>query len=416
MRLIKQHSAVGLVALLLSAQAFAQATPLAYETYVEAHRPKMAVRPLSPEETTQAKAALKAWKRDKTETNLLAVKPWAEAGYPDALETMVEGYQRLQKKTKDRAPQTAAMTKPENGLIPLTGLWAIHAWRQTGWDKTYGQAVQPCLKAADYDCGMDIDRKTISLLEAKLDGKMTAYSEVLFSERPVRSEQAAKMARLETDLSQWYWAFRESRGYGLPLDEQKWMLDFVASNTEAKAAHDAAQFKNYVWAASSGNEFRVDKAWVNAYIAGDPERQRRYALASIYYRQETAKAAANFDSDLAKASTPQQLESLRDTALREGGPKAAALWKKLRAANGLSGTDKQRFCQAGVQQACADAQFVSDLDAREAQQKQAAQAAGVSGLATPEEITQALKDQNKRVNSENCARADLGASIACKRD
>lgn len=376
----------------------------------------MAVRALSPDETAQAKAAIKAWSRDKTETNLLAVKPWAEAGYADALETMVEGYERLQKKTKDRAPQTAAMAKPENGLIPLTGLWAIHAWRQTGWNKTYGKAVQPCLKAAEYDCGMDIDHKTVALLEAKLDGMMTAYSEVLFTERPVRSEHAAKMARLEADLGKWFWAFKESRGYGLPLDEQKWMLDFVASNAEAKAAHDAAQFKNYVWAANTGNEMRVNKAWVDAYIAGDPERQRRYALASIYYRQETAKAAANFDSDLAKASTPQQLESLRDTALREGGPKAAALWKKLRATNGLSGTDKQRFCQAGVQQACSDAQFVSDLDAREAQKKQAAQAAGVSGLASPEEITQALKDQNKRVNSENCARADLGASIACKRD
>ncbi len=413
---LAKRCVAGLAVILLATQAFAQPTPLPYETYVETHRPKMAIRTLSPDEEAQAKAAIKAWSKEKTEANLLAVKPWAETGHPDALETMVEGYQRLQKSTKDRSPQTTAMAKPENGLIPLTGLWAMHAWQQAGWSKTYGKAAELCLKIAEYDCGMDIDSKTRSLLQAKLDGKISAYAEVLFTERPVRSEQAVKMARLETDLGKWLWAFRESRGYGLPLDEQKWMLDFVASNAEAKAAHDAAQFKNYIWAAGSGNERRVNTAWVNAYIAGDPERQRQYALASIYYRQETAQAAARFNSDLAQASTLQQLESLRETAWREGGQKAADLWAKLRAVGGISRIDTHRFCQAGAKQACADAQFVADTDARAAQRQQAAQAAGVSGLASPEDITQALKDQNKRVNAENCARADLGASIACKRD
>ncbi|MDZ4762785.1 MAG: hypothetical protein SGJ21_17130, partial [Alphaproteobacteria bacterium] len=96
-------------------------TPSAFEPYVEANRPKMAVKALTAPEQSAMNKAVSAWKGRKSEAHLLAVRPFAEAGDPTAMKVMVQGYVHLQKSKSDRGA-SAQLATPTQGLIPLAGI------------------------------------------------------------------------------------------------------------------------------------------------------------------------------------------------------------------------------------------------------------------------------------------------------
>ncbi|HEV7693363.1 MAG TPA: hypothetical protein VGO52_21185, partial [Hyphomonadaceae bacterium] len=82
--------------------AIAQAPALTFDGYVEANRPKMAVRALTPDELKAAAKAVSAWNGKKSEANLAAVRPYAEAGEAKAMRAMMDGYVQLAKSSGGR--------------------------------------------------------------------------------------------------------------------------------------------------------------------------------------------------------------------------------------------------------------------------------------------------------------------------
>lgn len=126
-------------------------------------------------------------------------------------------------------------------------------------------------------------------------------------------------------------------------------------------------------------------------------------------------ASSNFSSNLSRATSDYDMRVLAEIARNEGGQKAVDYYAKLRTtSSGLS--EASIWCSRGVPLACEDADFTAGVDARARAAQQASGGGSGSSLCTAEEMTQALKDHNAAVNTQNCARADLGSSIACDRN
>jgi hypothetical protein len=433
MKLMKRCAA-GLAAVLLTANVTAQTPAATYDVYVEANRPKMAVRALSVAEQAQAKAAVKAWTGKKTEANLLAVKPWAEAGHPDAMKTMVKGYEHLQKSAKDRGA-SVGMVQPDKGLTAMTGLWALRTGATLGWNKSLAKTAKLCISTRiaapgfatmtgimdDYDCGVAVGNDVTSTIDLTLDGISSPYKGTTVSDLPVLDATGVKTARMEYIFGK-FGSEPDKQWWYIDKADRAWVEALIAADPAIKAKYEAARFDMYIRAAAKGTDLRYmpESAWMEQYAALDPQRSRQLENASASYRNKMAVERASFGSQMITAGDHNRF-ALSQTAFRSGGQLAADWYAKFGATLTQGEPQAWQWCNLGVQQACADARWRQEQLAAEAAAVKARDQAGLSGGGadggrTAEEITQALKDHNEQVNTANCARADLGASIACKRD
>lgn len=409
--------------------AHAQGAPLAFDVYVETHRPKMALRTLTPAEQAAARKAIAAWNSRKTEDNLLAVKPWAEAGYPDAMKTMVKGYEHLQKSKKDRGA-SAALARPETGLMPMTGIWAIRTGATLGWNKALAKTAQLCISPKigagggmasvmeNYHCGLEISHTTLCAIDSASDGIATSCRGDEVEDVPVLSEAGVRDARAENIFTRFGNNYRKQWA-SISKAERDWITAQIASDPEMRARYDAARFKMYVRGALKGDtyEYSPEKDWLEQYAAADSKRANELANASADYRNTLARDRANFGARMASA-TENDRYSLAQVALREGGQFAAAWYEKYGSTLKPGDYSVYQWCDRGVARACddariQDAQLKASADRVKAEDDKRLHRPDSAGSGGGGESVAAY---GERVNSENCARADLGASIICNRN
>jgi hypothetical protein len=418
---------IGLAALAAATASFAQTAPVTYDAYIEAHRPTLAVRTLGADELAAAKKAISAWNSKKTEANLLAVKPWAEAGHPDAMKTMVKGYEHLLKSKKDRGP-SAALARPEQGLIPMSGIWALRTGVQLGWTKPLAKTAQLCISPYtrvdydhlssildDYHCGVEVEMYTAASIKAKIDGITSALTSQQPRDVPVLTDAGLRDARANRIFAKFGNDYR-TQWSGISAADRAWITAEIAADPDMSARYDAARFDMYVKGAKKGDDYQysADKAWLEQYAAADPKRANELATASADYRNKLARERASFNSNMARATEIDRYR-LAQVAFREGGQMATDWYAKFGATLKPGEFSAYQWCDRGVATACADAKYLDDLQqarvdrAEEelAKRLHRPDSAGSGGGG------ESVAEMGARVNAENCARASLGANIQC---
>jgi hypothetical protein len=162
-----------------------------------------------------------------------------------------------------------------------------------------------------------------------------------------------------------------------------------------------------------------DAAYYKAY-SETPAGKARLAELDAVKQANSARIAnniANFDSNI-KTADETTRGFLMEAAFAAGGSKAIAWYDKFGATLKTGEISIYQWCDKGVLRACDAADVQRGLLKFEAQLQQESDDAKLfvpdsGGGGSPGET---LAQREARVSRENCARADLGASIACKRD
>lgn len=365
----------GLSTALLIFTAEAQTSAANVAGLVETARPHIGFRALSADEQKQAVRALGQWKSRKTEANLAAVRPFAEAGDKASLETMMEGYMHLLRTPRDRGA-SAALTKPEAALKPLAALWASALWRQSGGSLAAAKALQPCMtnnmqntvdvarfdyhksemiipsQTIEFDCGFDT-RGTIPALDAILKAARDnrapkSFLPVAFIERPVVDQALVEEARLKDILA------RVVAPVGL-VDmsevDRRWLYERAAKEPAVAKRLEEAKFEGRLREISKGANPIPQNDTMWAYMQSDPERIRRHAAAISAASSQRLNENIQVTATLANGR-PEDRESSSWIAIRSSD--TANLWWKTYAGN-LSGNVPMLpyWCGAGVSEACA---------------------------------------------------------------
>lgn len=362
--------------LVLAACAVEAQTPAPdYAEIVEAGRPRMMVKTLSKEEQTQAGKAIKQWKAKKTEANLAALRPFAEAGDKASLQTMVDGYLHLLKTPKARGT-SAALAKPETALKPLAALWATAAWQQGGTSISAAKALVPCMtnnmekadptggydyhkaiwvissQTAEMDCGFDTSG-TIPALEAiriaGREGRMPDFFlPVTFAERPVISAAVLEEKRLNDVLA----AYAADVGVvSVSEADRQWLFERANADPEVKRRLDEARFdQRLAWIARNGGFIEPnEQMW--AYMQADPVRVRKYDAMLSARSNRSLNENLQVTATLA-AGRLEDREASSWIAIKSS--EAANLWWRTYGGN-VSGNVPMlsQWCGSGVSEACA---------------------------------------------------------------
>jgi hypothetical protein len=412
-------------------------TSVSYETYIEAYRPGVEPQPLSPPEAAELKRALSAWNRNKTEANLALIRPYADKGDTSAMRAMMLGYLHLRQNIKDRGA-SAALAKPEQGLAPLSGLWAMALWRRGVRDRDVARTLDLCLGGThssregptinavdrivtvssmsnDLDCGFETEGNIFEIMRLldyarKNNGRRKDIPTVSFIERPV-ADQAANDARRLASIM-----FRLELGYESSVTpaDREWLQARIAADPIAKADHDEYLFKRDLANIRYRGAKPAADSWIWAYMDADPKRRELYNqtlnLQSWDYHADREK----FNAAIATGK-PEDRDWLGIIAMREKGAYLSAWWDRY----GVGMADESsaalsRWCNAGAAEACRRA-----FDARnlEEARRSSGVASGGSSYAPPDLAVElkAFRDREAAINTANCARASLGASITCNR-
>ena len=425
---------------LLGAGAAMAQSPITYEAFVEANRPRVIPSALTPTETKAMRKAIGAWTGRKSEANLGAIRPFAEKGDPTAMRAMMEGYLYLQKKPADRGA-SAALARPEQGLVPLTGLWAMNLWKAGVQDRAVAIALMPCTRGGatqdpnkpfdfhrtmqtfssrtkEYDCGFDTTivawgySKIADFAgEQKLKNqfKNSPNSPMTFVERPLTSSGDIDEARLASIL----WSIGMGYGYPVSAKDMDWLQARANADPAVQKRWTDVRFTREMTDMRKSGYEPHPSSWVWAYMAADPARKAEYERAFDMARIDGAERAAKFDANIATAK-PEDRDWMASVALRQGGPAALAWWARYGyTLDGSGAYQFERWCSAGVADACAkqrEAQTMANLRGNATPPG----APGVAGAPyDPAAATQAIIDKNKATNAANCARAEKGASIIC---
>lgn len=421
--------------LLASGAAMAQGQTT-YESYVEANRPKVAPAPLTPAEAKAMRKAIGAWTGRKSEANLAAIRPFAEKGDLTAMRAMMEGYLYLQQKPADRG-DSARLAKPEQGLIPLAGLWAMNLWKAGAQDRAVAIPLMACLRgetrqdpnkpfdynrtintvssrSKEYDCGFDTSvvayghhRFADFAGENKL--KKLAFAPMTFVERPLTRAADIDEARLASI----FWSIGMGPAYPVPPRDMDWLREQARANPAIQKRWTDVRFTREMTEMRQSGYQPHPTSWVWDYMKADPARKAEYDRAFEMARIDGAERAAKFDANIATAKAEDR-EWMASVALRQGGPAAQAWWARYGyTLEGSGAYQYERWCNAGVAAAC-DKQREAQSMANMRGNAPAPAAPGVAAAPyDPAAATQAIIDKNKATNAANCARADKGASIIC---
>lgn len=421
---------------LLGAGAAMAQSPASYEAYVEANRPRVVPSALTPAETKAMRKAIGAWTGKKSEANLGAIRPFAERGDPTAMRAMMEGYLYLQKKPGDRG-DSAGLARPEQGLIPMAGLWAMNLWKAGVQDRAVAVPLMACLRgetrqdpnkpfdynrtintissrSKEYDCGFDTSvvaygHHRFADFAGENKFKKLSLAPMTFAERPLASSADIDEARLASIL----WSIGMGSAYPVPPWDMDWLRARANADPAVQKRWTDVRFSREMTEMRQSGFEPHPSSWVWAYMQADPARKAEYERAFDMARIDGASRAAKFDANIATAK-PEDRDWMASVALRQGGPAALAWWARYGyTLDGSGAYQFERWCNAGVADACAkqrEAQTMANLRGN-------APPPGAPGVAgapyDPAAATQAIIDKNKATNAANCARAEKGASIIC---
>ncbi|HEV7692556.1 MAG TPA: hypothetical protein VGO52_17095, partial [Hyphomonadaceae bacterium] len=381
-----------------------------------------------------------AWNGKKSEANLAAVRPYAEAGEAKAMRAMMDGYVQLAKSSGGRG-QSASLAKPEQGLTSLAAIWAMQIYRIAGVekDRKLVAALAPCLVnqpdyvpepagiyvvssiSGDIDCGFDTDGGQMAQAAFQLQELIRTKREpggtpqVKFIERPVVNQAAVDATHFASALE----AYRARNGYDKTSEtkaETKWILAYVGTEPARQAEFDRIRFEVELQHMKQPG-YPKDAAYYKAYSETPAGKARLAELAAVKQAEADRRGYNARNFNIANANETNRYSSMQ-AAFDAGGQSAIAWYDKFGASLKPGEISIYQWCDKGVPKACDAAGAQRDLFKLQADLQQAKDDAKLfvpdsGGGGSPGET---LAQREARVSRENCARADLGASIACKRD
>ena len=311
----------------------------------------------------------------------------------------------------------------------MTGIWAIRTGATLGWNKSLAKTAQLCVSPGigaglgrssimnDYHCGLELPYMTLCALNAAIEGIATSCRGEAVEDVPVLSEAGVRDARADNIFSRFGNNYREQWAV-ISKADREWITAQIAADPDMSARYDAARFKMYVRGAKKGTDYQFspDKDWLEKYVAADPKRANELAGASVDYRNKLALERANFGANMAKA-TESDRYSLAQVAFREGGQLATDWYAKFGSTLKPGEYNVYQWCDRGVARACENAQYAKEqLQAlADRNKEEEAKRLHVPDNSGSGRVGESVSELGKRVNSENCARADKGASIICNR-
>lgn len=431
---------------------------------IEALRPRMAPRPLTGDERKQAAAAIAALKAEPAADAIARVRPFAEAGDATALRAMMDAYGVLEERARtltwsvlpnsfrglpwNMASESARviggsdpepvdiLALPEDVYRPLEALWAAALWRSTGtgewavsaaisrclppWERGHsadGTRIRIVGRFRSQDCGFDITLiEGMKRVEAirKIPAKARATALV---ERPALPLVEIQRLRLDTIAA-------HMRAGGLPSIDSIQILDYAWARQLGmqvpafRQTFGDAAFA-FLKARKALRSHVAPNSLMMAHIAASPERLAEFNswpvdLAEAQAQQRAAFEPENrrFDAAIAARSyTPSDRYWMARVGLRERGLRAQQYW----AAFGRDepGTLTPYWCGAGVQAACDSVQAIQR--SIEAGPRGEASSASYPGMPDLGAQMEAFRKREASINQANCARASMGAIIACNR-
>lgn len=410
-----------------------------YSQHVEVLRPRMAPRALTPDELRGRDAALAQLRAASTLEALVALQPFAETGDKAAMRAMMDGYVRLAAASaeRDKALGTPILERAEHRLSALAGLWAKELWQAGVKDHAIALALNHCVfvhgvrfprgkpgapityaATSNYvDCGFDvtISSNDVSWLYSYAYGAKPSKGslKLAFADRPVFAPARVDRPRLEWFIGRLEERMKTSMGH-IWDDDMDWANEVATRNPEYGARFFPVAYR--YWMSNAWLEMPAPPrhrgfwAWVRADAARDKTMMDALAAPRIKREAEARRRIEDeerFDQRIASRSYHKANDKywMSQVAIR-GGERARqwfAIW-----GNELTGYDPSLFqwCQAGVGAACAQ------MDSYRSSPISTGTSAG-SGYTFTTPDSSRLSNHLSSVNRANCARALMGANIAC---